>query len=156
RAAVVRGDMLAHIAEDLGIDGYLLLSRGERKDKGKARHYILANAVEAIIGAMYLDQGYGAAQLFIDNEIVTKLTDVVAKGLYIDNKSKFQEMAQEKFRITPAYRVLNESGLDHAKQFVIGAFLGDKQLGEGAGSSKQEAQQEAAKEALARLKEMTV
>lgn len=155
RAAVVRGDMLAKIAEDLGIDGYLLLSRGERKDTGKARHYILANAVEAIIGAMYLDQGYDAAQLFIDNEVVVKLADVVAKGLYIDNKSKFQEMAQEKFRITPAYRVLNESGLDHAKQFVIGAFLGDKQLGEGAGSSKQEAQQEAAKEALARLKEMT-
>lgn len=156
RAAVVRGDMLAKIAEDLGIDEYMLLSRGERKDTGKARHYILANAVEAIIGAMYLDQGYGAAQLFIDTEVVAKLSEVVTKGLYIDNKSKFQEMAQEKFRITPAYRVLHESGLDHAKQFVIGAFLGDKQLGEGAGSSKQEAQQEAAKQALARLKEMTV
>lgn len=154
RAAVVRGDMLAKIAEDLSIDGYMLLSRGERKDTGKARHYILANAVEAIIGAMYLDQGYSAAHAFIDKEIVGKLPEVVQKGLYIDNKSKFQELAQEKFRVTPAYRVLNESGLDHAKQFVIGAFLGDKQLGEGAGSSKQEAQQEAAKEALQRLKEM--
>ena len=155
RAAVVRGDMLAKIAEDLSIDGYMLLSRGERKDTGKARHYILANAVEAIIGAMYLDQGYSAAHAFIDKEIVVKLPEVVQKGLYIDNKSKFQELAQEKFRVTPVYRVLHESGLDHAKQFVIGAFLGEKKLGEGAGSSKQEAQQEAAKEALARLKEMT-
>jgi len=154
RAAVVRGDMLAKIAEDLSIDGYMLLSRGERKDTGKARHYILANAVEAIIGAMYLDQGYSAAHAFIDKEIVVKLPEVVQKGLYIDNKSKFQELAQEKFRITPAYRVMHESGLDHAKQFVIGAFLGEKKLGEGAGSSKQEAQQEAAKQALHRLKAM--
>jgi ribonuclease III len=156
RAAVVRGDMLAKIAEDVGIDTYMLLSRGERKDTGKARHYILANAVEAIIGAMYLDQGYDAAKEFIEQEIVVKLPEVVSQGLYIDNKSKFQELAQEKFRITPAYKVLHESGLDHAKQFVIGAFLGDKKLGEGVGSSKQEAQQMAAKEALLRLKEMTV
>ncbi len=147
RAAVVRGDMLAKIAEDLEIDNFMLLSRGERKDTGKARHYILANAVEAIIGAMYLDQGYDGAKDLIEREIVAKLPDVMAKGTYIDNKSKFQELSQEKFRITPSYRVLHESGLDHAKQFVIGAFLGDKQLGEGMGSSKQEAQQEAAKQA---------
>lgn len=155
RAAVVRGDMLAKIAEELKLDDYMLLSRGERKDTGKARHYILANAVEAVIGALYLDQGYDAAKLFIEQLIIVKLPDVVAKGQHIDNKSKFQEMAQEKFRITPVYRVLEESGLDHAKYFTIGAFLGDKQMGEGFGSSKQEAQQQAAKEALARLKELT-
>lgn len=155
RAAVVRGDMLATIAEELKLDDYMLLSRGEKKDTGKARHYILANAVEAVIGALYLDQGYEAAKLFIEQMIIVKLPEVVAKGLHIDTKSKFQEMAQEKFRITPIYRVLDESGLDHAKHFTIGAFLGDKQMGEGSGSSKQEAQQQAAKEALARLQELT-
>lgn len=153
RAAVVRGEMLATIAEEAELDTYMLLSRGESKDTGKARHYILANAVEAVIGAIYLDAGYGAAKDFIEKQIVTKLDEVVAKGSHIDNKSKFQELAQERFRVTPIYRVLDESGLDHAKQFVIGAFLGNKQFGKGSGSSKQEAQQEAAKEALQRLQE---
>lgn len=151
RAAIVRGEMLARIAEELAIDDFMLLSRGERKDTGKARYYILANAVEAVIGALYLDQGYGAAQEFVERVIVSKLPDVVAKGQHIDNKSKFQELAQEKFRVTPAYEVLQESGLDHAKHFIIGAFLGKKKVGEGVGSSKQEAQQAAAKAALEHL-----
>lgn len=155
RAAVVRGEMLAKIAEEAGLDTYMLLSRGESKDTGKARHYILANAVEAVIGAIYLDAGYEAAKDFIEKRIVTKLDEVVAKGSHIDNKSKFQELAQERFRVTPIYRVLDESGLDHAKQFVIGVFLGNKQFGQGSGSSKQEAQQEAAKEALQKLIEDT-
>lgn len=152
RAAVVRGDMLATIAEELGLDDYMLLSRGERKDTGKARHYILANAVEAVIGAMYLDMGYEAAKVFIEERIVGKLPEVVAQGLHIDNKSQFQELAQEQFRITPLYRVLEESGLDHAKRFTVGAFLGDREVGQGVGSSKQEAQQAAAKEALLTLR----
>ncbi|MBI1833292.1 MAG: ribonuclease III [Candidatus Andersenbacteria bacterium] len=151
RSAVVRGEMLSKIAEELEIDDFMLMSRGERKDTGKARQYILANAMEAVIGAVYLDSGYDAAKKLIDTYIVSKLAAVVEQGLHIDNKSRFQELAQEKFRVTPTYKVLSEAGLDHEKQFVVGAFLQDKKIGEGAGSSKQEAQQKAAKEALIQL-----
>ena len=151
RSAIVRGEMLSKIALEMGIEPYLLLSRGEKKDTGKARQYILANAVEAVIGAIYRDQGYDAAKKVISAFFIEKLPEVVEKGLYIDTKSKFQELAQDRFRVTPVYKVLKESGLDHEKEFVIGVFLHDKQLGEGSGSSKQEAQQEAAKNALAAL-----
>jgi ribonuclease-3 len=151
RAAIVRGEMLAKIADELGLDDHVLLSRGERKDTGKARQYILANAVEALIGALYLDQGYEAAKVLIDRLIIAKLPEVVEQGLHIDSKSRFQELAQEKFRVTPRYEVLHESGLDHAKQFVVGAFLRERKIGEGTGSSKQEAQQNAAKAALTQL-----
>jgi len=153
RAAIVRGEMLAVIAGELKLDDFMLLSRGEKKDTGKARHYILANAMEALIGAIYLDQGYEVAKLFIEEWVISKLAQVVATGTHIDNKSRFQELAQEKFRITPVYKVLKESGLDHAKEFIIGAFLGDKQMGEGSGTSKQEAQQVAAKQALEKLQD---
>ncbi len=151
RSAIVRGEMLSQVAEDLELERHLLLSRGEQKDTGKARQYILANAVEAVIGSLYVDQGYEAAKAMIDQYIISKLHDVAAKGLHIDNKSRFQEVAQEKFRITPTYKVLSESGLDHDKKFIVGAYLGDKLMGEGRGSSKQEAQQDAAKEALQKL-----
>lgn len=154
RSAIVRGEMLSIIAHDLGFNDYLLLSRGERKDTGKARQYILANAMEAVIGAIYLDQGYDAVKRTIDTHIIPRLHEVEEKGLFIDSKSKFQELAQEKFRITPTYKVIYESGLDHAKEFIVGAYLNDKQLGEGRGSSKQEAQQAAAQEALQRLETM--
>ena len=151
RAAIVRGEMLSKIADELDLGEYLLLSRGERQDTGKARQYILANAVEAVIGAVYLDQGYGAAATMINKHIVTKLKEVIAAGAHIDSKSKFQELAQEQFRVTPTYKVLAEDGLDHAKHFVIGVFVGAKQMGTGEGSSKQEAQQAAAEEALKML-----
>jgi len=151
RAAIVRGEMLAKVAEELDFSDHLLLSRGENKDTGKARQYILANSVEAVIGAIYLDQGYEAASQFIAQNIITKLDDVIKQGLHIDNKSRFQELAQEKYHLTPAYRVLEEAGLDHAKNFVIGVFVGDKKRGEGTGTSKQEAQQAAAKQALDNL-----
>lgn len=153
RSAIVRGEMLSKIAIEMGIEPYLLLSRGEKKDTGKARQYILANAVEAVIGAIYKDQGYDAAKKVITTFFIEKLPEVVEKGLYIDTKSKFQELAQDRFRITPVYKVLKESGLDHEKEFVIGVFLHDKQLGEGVGSSKQEAQQQAAQNALMGLEQ---
>jgi len=151
RAAIVRGEMLSRVAQELHLDDYLLLSRGERKDTGKARQYILANAVEAVIGALYLDQGYEAAQQLIAKAIVTKLPEVIDQGLHIDSKSKFQEVAQQKFRVTPTYQVVQEEGMDHAKHFVVGVFVGKKKMGEGSGSSKQEAQQKAAQAALAHL-----
>lgn len=155
RAAVVRGEMLSLIAQELGIDDFLLLSHGESKDHGKARHYILANAVEAVIGALYLDQGYTAAAQLITTVVISKLAEVVQKGLHVDSKSRFQEIAQEKFRVTPSYEVLREDGLDHAKQFVVGVFLGKRQMGIGEGSSKQEAQQRAAQQALQQLDSAT-
>lgn len=148
RASVVKGEMLSRIAEELGLNDYLFLSRGERRDTGKARLYILANAVEAVLGAVYIDQGYAIAAELIQNRIITKLPAVIEQGLHIDNKSKFQEQAQEKFRMTPTYEVIHEKGLDHAKEFTVGVFVGDKKMGEGQGSSKQEAQQMAAKQAL--------
>lgn len=153
RSAVVRGEMLSKVAVDMNLEPYLLLSRGESKDTGKARQYILANAVEATIGAIYNDQGYDSAKKIIHQFIISKLPEVVEKGLQIDTKSKFQELAQDRFRITPVYKVLHESGLDHEREFTIGVFLGSKQAGEGKGSSKQEAQQQAAKEALVNLEQ---
>lgn len=153
RAAVVRGEMLWRVAEELGVSDYLQLSRGEQRGSEKARQYILANAFEAVVGAIYLDRGYKAAEKFINKHIVSKLPEVIEKGLHIDSKSKFQEIAQEKHRVTPAYRVLSEEGLDHAKKFVVGVFLNDRKMGEGSGSSKQEAQQTAAKEALKKFED---
>jgi ribonuclease-3 len=153
RAAVVRGDMLWRVAEELNLSDFLLLSRGEQRGSEKARQYILANAFEAVVGAIYLDQGYEAAEKFINKYIVAKLPEVIEKGLHIDSKSKFQEVAQEKHRVTPTYRVISEEGLDHAKKFVVGVFLEDKKMGEGSGDSKQEAQQIAAKEALKKIGE---
>jgi len=151
RAAVVKGEMLSKIAKEVGIEEYLLLSRGEQNGSDKARNYILANAVEAVIGAIYLDQGYPAADEFITRIIVAKLATVLAKGEHIDAKSRFQELAQEKYRVTPTYKVLSEEGLDHDKHFEVGIFLGKKQMGVGKGSSKHEAQQKAAQEALKKL-----
>lgn len=148
RSAVVRGEMLSVVAREMGLEEYLLLSRGEKKDTGKARNYILANAVEAVIGAIYEDQGYETTKVVVDKFITSRLPEVVEKGLYIDTKSKFQELAQDHYRITPVYRVMKESGLDHAKEFVVGVYLAERKMGEGRGSSKQEAQQRAAKQAL--------
>ncbi len=151
RSAVVRGEMLSSVAREMGLEEYLLLSRGESKDTGKARSYILANAVEAVIGAIYEDQGYDATKTVVDTFITSKLPEVVEKGLHIDTKSKFQELAQDHYRITPVYKVVKESGLDHAKEFIVGVYLNDKKMGEGRGSSKQEAQQQAASIALVEL-----
>ena len=154
RAAIVRGEMLSQVAAEIDMDDYLLLSRGERKGTQKARQYILANAFEAVIGALYLDQGYEAADAFINRYIISKLEEVQAKGLHIDAKSKFQELAQEKFRITPSYAVLQEMGADHEKHFIVGVYLNKKKMGEGKGMSKQAAQQEAAIKALAALENL--
>lgn len=148
RAALVNANMLARIARHLGFNDFLLLSKGERKELGKARRYILANTFEALIGGLYLDQGYQACQRFITKNLVKELPDIIRKGLYKDAKSYFQEVAQERKKITPTYKALEEWGPDHAKRFVIGVFLGEKLIAKGEGSSKQEAEEEAAKKAL--------
>jgi len=148
RAALVRAEMLSEVANNIGINGFLLLSRGEAKDTGRARQYILANAVEAIIGAIYLDQGLEASRQFIEKFVVCHLPEILEKGTYRDAKSVFQEEAQERAGITPTYEVLKEWGPDHAKHFRVGVFLNGDLVAEGEGVSKQEAQLEAAKMAL--------
>jgi len=148
RASLVNAKMLSGLAKDLDFNDYLLLSRGESKDLGKSRQYILANTVEAFIGALYLDQGYKICQNFIKRFLIIKLPEIISKGLFKDAKSRFQEEAQEKLGITPCYQVLEEWGPDHTKNFIVGVFLDKELVAKGHGSSKQEAELEAAKNAL--------
>lgn len=148
RAALVNAKMLGDLARDLGFNDFLLLSKGEEKETGKARLYILANTFEALIGAIYLDRGYKNCQDFIEKNLMVKLPEIIKKGLFKDAKSRFQEEAQERVKITPTYKVLEEFGPDHAKHFIVGVFLGEELVAKGEGSSKQEAEEEAAKNAL--------
>ena len=148
RAALVNANMLADVASALGVNDFLLLSRGEAKDVGRARQYILANAVEAIIGAVYLDKHYEVTQAFIHRILLPHLDEVLEKKLYKDPKSLFQEMAQERVGVTPTYEVTREWGPDHDKHFVVGIYLGEELVAEGEGRSKQTAQEDAAKKGL--------
>jgi len=148
RSALVNAKRLSEVASGLNFNNFLLLSKGESKESGKARQYILANTFEAFIGALYLDQGYNACQNFIRKHLIVKLPEIIKKGLFKDAKSRFQEEAQEREGITPSYKVLKEWGPDHAKIFVVGVFLGEELVAKGRGSSKQEAQEEAAQNAF--------
>lgn len=148
RAALVNAQSLSETASELGLDDYLLLSRGEAKDTGKARQYILADTFEAFLGALYLDQGLEASRKFVENNVIAKLQKILEEGSHKDAKSMFQEEAQERVKVTPTYRVLKASGPDHVKHFVVGVFLGEKLVAEGDGSSKQEGEEEAARRAL--------
>lgn len=148
RAALVNYQILAIIAKEIELDDFILLSRGEAKDTGKAREVILANAFESLLGAIYLDTGYVIVKNFIEKFIMSHLNEVMENKLYKDPKSSLQEIAQDKFKITPTYIVLSERGPDHAKIFQIGMYFGDKLIAEGEGFSKQEAEVEAAKNAL--------
>jgi len=148
RAALVNAKMLSEVAKDLGLNDFLLLSRGEAKEMGKARQYILANTLESFIGSLYLDQGYKVCQKFIRKYLIGKLPEIIEKGLFKDDKSSFQEESQEKVGITPTYKVLKEWGPDHVKHFTIGVFLDRELIAKGEGFSKQEAEERAAKNAL--------
>lgn len=148
RASLVNGEHLATIAKSLGIEDYILMSKGEKKDTGKARMYILANAMEAIIGAIYLDRGYQEAKEFINKNIIVHLKDILKNKSYLDAKSFFQEKAQEIFQITPHYELIKEWGPDHDKKFLVALMLGTEKIAEGEGMSKQEAQRNAAQNGL--------
>lgn len=151
RAALVNTVSISDAAKKLGMNEFLLLSKGEAKDTGRAREYILANTFESFIGALYLDQGYAAAEKFIAENLFAKTDEVVSKRLWQDAKSKFQEEAQEREGATPSYKLVGESGPDHAKVFVSAVFVGSKEVARGEGKSKQEAEQDAAHRALEKL-----
>jgi len=148
RAALVNTNTLAELAEDLSMDTFLLLSKGEKKGPARARLSLLANSVEAVIGAVYLDQDYGVARKFLKENLFPKLDKVIEEKLWIDSKSLFQEKAQDVESITPSYKVIEEHGPDHEKHFVVGVYLGEELVAQGDGLSKQDAEQEAARSGL--------
>lgn len=148
RAALVQGDHLYEVAKELRLGDYLFLSRGEEASGGRTKQSTLANAVEAFIGALYLDQGLDTARAFIQTFILTKLKQLIAKGKHKDEKSKFQEIAQEKTGITPTYQTLGETGPDHQKVFTCAVYIGEEKVAVGEGNTKQKAEQDAAKQAL--------
>ncbi len=148
RASLVNANMLAKLSSEFDLNDFILLSRGEAKDTGRARQYILANAYEAVIGAIYLDSGYGVAEKFINKYVLKELAAIIENKTYRDAKSLFQEKAQEMVGITPTYDVLEEWGPDHARNFKVGVYIEKEMAGHGEGPSKQEAQQVAAEDAL--------
>ncbi|MFA6095664.1 MAG: ribonuclease III [Candidatus Paceibacterota bacterium] len=148
RSALVNAVTLSEVASNFNMNDYLLLSRGEAKDMGRARQFILADTFEAVIGAIYMDQGYEAAKGFIDRSVLTFAEKLIARGNLVDAKSAFQEKAQEHEGVTPSYKLVRDSGPDHDKSFVVGVYLGKEKVGEGEGKSKQEAEQNAAQRAI--------
>lgn len=148
RASLVNAVTLSEAAQKINVNDFLLLSKGEAKDTGKARQYILANTMEAIIGAIYLDQGYDASKYFISKNLFHLIDKIIEDKSWIDAKSQFQEKAQEKESLTPLYKSLKEEGPDHDKKFTVGVYLGDDLIAQGDGMSKQEAEQSAARQAL--------
>jgi ribonuclease-3 len=152
RAALVNFQILAQVADSVGLQDFVLMSRGERKDTGRAREVILANAIEAVIGAIYLDQGLEKMRTFVKKYVMVNLDDVLKTKSYRDAKSELQEVIQEKLKVTPNYAVLDESGPAHKRIFTMGVYFGGKLIAQGEGLSKQEAELEAAKSALAKYK----
>ncbi len=150
RSALVNTHSLSKVAIHIGVDKYLLLSKGESKDTGRARAIIHADSIEAIIGAVYLDKGYDSAANFISEHLleVIDIDEIIKNKSWMDPKSRLQEKAQEVTGLTPSYKTLKEMGPDHSKMFTLGVFLGDVQIGLGIGLSKQEAEQKAAEKAL--------
>ena len=148
RAALVNAVTCAEVATEIGMNDFLLLSRGEAKDTGRARNILLANAFEALVGALYIDSGYDVAKSFITAKLFPKIDEIIREKLWQDAKSLLQEKSQSVESVTPAYKVLRESGPDHDKQFVVGVYIKDELAAEGSGKSKQEAEQDAARQAL--------
>jgi ribonuclease-3 len=148
RSALVNAVTMSDAAAKIGMNDFLLLSKGEAKDTGRARQIILANTIEALIGAIYIDQGYDSAKYFISNNIFNLIEKIIEEKTWLDAKSKFQELAQENEGITPSYKTLKEEGPDHDKKFTVGVYLEKEKIAEGSGKSKQEAEQEAAKNGL--------
>lgn len=149
RAALVRTESIGEAGDKLGYEPLLRMSRGEKNGSVRARQQILANAFEAVIGAIYLERGYDDAAAFIEKHILGKLPTILEAGTWRDPKSHLQEVSQKIDGLTPVYRVLEEVGPDHDKVFTLGVFVGEKLMGKGIGPSKQNAQQQAARNAIA-------
>jgi ribonuclease III len=152
RSALVRTESISAAAARYEFEPMLRLSRGEKHGTDRARAQILANSFEAVIGALYLDQGYEVAKRFIDQSILVTFKEILEKGLWMDPKSRLQELVQSREGFTPEYKVINEVGPDHDKTFTVGVFVDGKLLGKGVGPSKQAGQQKAAEAALKRYK----
>ena len=148
RAALVNATTVGETGADIGMNEFMMLSKGESRDTGRARQIILANAYEALLGALYLDQGYAPAEQFVARTLFPKLKEIVEKSLWQDAKSYFQEKAQDVYGVTPNYKVLSQSGPDHDKVFTIGVFVGQELIAQGQGHSKQEGEQSAARMGL--------
>jgi ribonuclease-3 len=149
RSALVNAQTLSMIAADMGMNDFMLLSRGEARDAGRARAIILANAIEALVGALYLDSGYEAAKKFVAAVVFPRIETPTVKEMLLDAKSKFQEAAQDHTGVTPLYKTTKETGPDHARIFTVGVYLGKELVATGEGASKQEAEQAAARKGLA-------
>ncbi|MBM3257580.1 MAG: ribonuclease III [Candidatus Liptonbacteria bacterium] len=152
RAALVNYQMLARVAEEMDLNKFILMSRGENRDVGKAREVILANAMEALIGAIYMDHGLVQSRKFVDRFIMGRLEEILKTKSYKDAKSELQEIVQERKKITPSYKVVEESGPAHKRTFRIGVYFGEELIAEGEGSSKQEGEIDAARKALEKIK----
>ncbi len=148
RSSLVNSKMLGEVAGELHFNDFLLLSKGEQSENGKARNYILGDTFEAFLGSLFLDQGYESCDKFVKRYLIPRLDDIVKQGLHIDAKSRFQEAAQERMGATPTYEMIKEWGPDHDKHFLIGVLLGEEQVAEGEGTSKREAEEEAARVGL--------
>ncbi len=155
RAALVRTESIGAAGKNLGYEPLIRMSRGEKSGSDRARAQILANAFEAVIGAIYLERGYEDADEFIKKHIVSKLDGILQSGSWRDPKSHLQEVSQRIDNATPVYKVISEIGPDHDKVFTLGVYIGDKLMGQGSGSSKQAAQQQAARAALSVYSEQT-
>lgn len=148
RSSLVRTESIGAAANRLGFEPLLRLSRGEKNGTDRARAQILANAFEAVIGALYLERGYDAAKVFITDNILSTFSDILETGSWVDPKSRLQEAVQGQVGTTPSYRVITEEGPDHEKTFKVGVYVNDELAGEGSGPSKQAAQVAAAANAL--------
>lgn len=152
RAALVRTESIGSAGDKLGYEPLMRMSKGEKQGSDRARQQILANAFEAVIGAIYLEKGYETAERFIATHILSKLDKIIKDGTWRDPKSHLQEVSQRVDGLTPQYKVLDEIGPDHDKVFTIGVFVGEKLMGKGSGPSKQAGQQQAARNALEEYK----
>jgi ribonuclease-3 len=148
RAALVRTESLADTAQEIGVGENIRLSKGEEDTGGRSKNYLLANALEAIIGAIYLDSGYEVARDFVHTHLLKKIDHIVENRLDIDSKTKIQELTQSKYKVTRSYEVIEEEGPDHDKRFTVVVKINGKEIGKGFGTSKQKAEEDAAKSGI--------
>lgn len=148
RSALVKTDSLAETSKELDLGESLLLSKGEEETGGRTKNFLLANTFEAIIGAIYLDQGYEKSKEFVHMHLIQKLDNIIKNRTDIDSKTKIQEIAQAKYKVTPVYEVTKEEGPDHNKEFTVVIKIKGKIIGEGSGTSKQRAEEDAASKGI--------